>query len=115
MSTGDINNLSRGVIAVQALHVALLLAGEGGGGVQGRGGGWGNLGRAAPTTLILLRRDGPRGGAWAGVTVNQLLLLLPLVDGDDHPVVLAGDQTVVSRLPLPCFVAPFAMRRRNIL
>ena len=69
MSAGDINNLSRGVIAVQALHVALLLAGEGGGGVQGRGGvtwvGWGN-----PTTLILVRRDGARGGAWAGVTVN---------------------------------------------
>ena len=35
VSAGDVDNLDRGVVAVQAVHVALLLAGE-----RGRGRGW---------------------------------------------------------------------------
>ena len=121
---GDVHDLDWWVVAMEAVHVALLLAGEGGGRVQGWGGvtgvGWSNLGRGDPTLIPQLRvrlvgRDGARAGAGAGVTVQLLFLRLPLIDGDDHPVVLAGDQAVMASLPLTSLVTLFALRRRNIL
>ena len=123
MGAGDVHDLDGGVVAVEALHVTLLLAGEGGGGVEGRGGvagvGRSKLGGGGDSTTLpplpqlrvrLVGRDGPRAGAGAGVTVQLLLLPLPLVDGDDHPVVLAGDQAVVASLHLTSLAALFALR-----
>ena len=108
VGAGDVDNLDGRMVAVEAVHVALLLAGE-----RGRGGGGRLRGRRRRHDL---GSDGARAGApRAEVTIQDpagqqmvklptspalvspvgLLSLLLCVDCNNNSVIFAGNQTPI--------------------
>ena len=64
VSAGDVHNLDRRMVAVEAVHVALLLAAEGG---RGRGGGvWRGRGHD-----LQARGESPAAGPGTRVTIQE--------------------------------------------